>query len=64
MLSTSAALGASASITADVDGIATYAPELGELSHLVVDDSHLRFTYIAAWLTCTATIDFDLAREP
>lgn len=60
VLSTSATLGSWASIAIDFGG---GAPTTGELSALVVDGTHLRFTYSASWLSCGQPISVDLVRE-
>lgn len=59
ILSTSDTVGSWADIAIDFG----FAPaNLGALSALVVDDTTLRFTFSAAWLSCGQPFDFVLAR--
>jgi hypothetical protein len=38
-------------------------PNIGAISSLVVDDTHLRFTYYASWFGCGQPFFFDLVRK-
>jgi hypothetical protein len=65
ILSTSATTGSWADVAIDFSqpGFERVPPNRGEISALVVDDTSLRFTFSAAWLSCGQPMHAQLTRE-